>query len=77
MKRPRSATVHPLLYQKIPVKVAGEWDTDEVGNVQVDYVEHRGRSTGGQYIHTAIGSRHRHWMVGRKGDNGANPGSNV
>lgn len=52
VNRPRSATVHPLLYQKIPVKVAGEWDTEEVGNVQVDYVEHCGRSTGGQYIHT-------------------------
>jgi hypothetical protein len=52
VNRPRSATVHPLLYQKIPVKVAGEWDTDEVGNVQVDYVEHCGRSNGGQYIHT-------------------------
>lgn len=49
---PRSTTVHPLLYQKIPVKVAGEWDTCEVGNVQVDYVEHCGRSTGGQFIHT-------------------------
>src|SRR5215213_2301913 len=52
VNRPRSATVHPLLYQKIPVKVAGEWDTNEVGNIQVDYVEHCGRSTGGQYIHT-------------------------
>jgi hypothetical protein len=52
LNRPRSATVHPLLYQKIPVKVAGEWDTDEVGNVQVDYVEHCGRSSGGQFIHT-------------------------
>jgi hypothetical protein len=50
--RPRSATVHPLLYQKIPVKVAADWNTDEVGNVQIDYVEHCGRSTGGQYIHT-------------------------
>ena len=52
VNRPRSATVHPLLYQKIPVKVAGEWNTDEVGNVQVDYVEHCGRSNGGQFIHT-------------------------
>ena len=52
VNRPRSATVHPLLYQKIPVKVAGEWDTNEVGNGQIDYVEHCGRSTGGQYIHT-------------------------
>jgi len=41
-----------LLYQKIPVKVAAEWDTDEVGNLQVDYVEHCGRSSGGQFLHT-------------------------
>ena len=41
-----------MLYQKIPIKVAAEWDTDEVGNVQVDYVEHCGRSSGGQFLHT-------------------------
>ena len=52
LSRPRSGRVHPLLYQKIPVKVAADWDTDEVGNVQVDYVEHCGRSSAGQYIHT-------------------------
>ncbi len=52
VNQPRSQRVHPLLYQKIPVKVAADWDTREVGNVQVDYVEHCGRSTGGQYIHT-------------------------
>jgi Integrase core domain len=52
VNRPRSVRVHPLLYQKIPVKVAGEWDTHQVGNVQVDYVEHCGRSGGGQFIHT-------------------------
>lgn len=50
--RPRAGRVHPLLYQKIPVKVAAEWDTEEVGNLQVDYVEHGGRSSGGQYAHT-------------------------
>jgi hypothetical protein len=52
LRRNRSAGVHPLLYQKIPVKVASEWDTKEVGNLQVDYVEHCGRSAGGQYLHT-------------------------
>jgi hypothetical protein len=52
IRLPRSGRTHPLLYQKIPVTVAAEWDTDEVGNVQVDYVEHCGRSSGGQYIHT-------------------------
>lgn len=50
--RPRWGRVHPLLYQKIPVKVAAEWDTEQVGNMQVDYVEHCGRSSGGQYLHT-------------------------
>jgi hypothetical protein len=52
VNRPRTGRIHPLLYQRIPVKVASEWDTDQVGNVQVDYVEHCGRSTGGQFIHT-------------------------
>ncbi len=52
LRRDRHPAVHPLLYQKIPVKVASEWDTTQVGNVQVDYVEHCGRSTAGEYIHT-------------------------
>jgi hypothetical protein len=52
LKRQRNPAVHPLLYQRIPVKVASEWDTSEVGNVQVDYVEHCGRSNGGEYLHT-------------------------
>ena len=34
------------------MKVASEWDTQEVGNLQVDYVEHCGRSSGGEYVHT-------------------------
>lgn len=52
LQRQRNPAVHRLLYQKIPVKVASEWDTSEVGNVQLDYVEHCGRSSGGEYIHT-------------------------
>lgn len=52
LQRNRNPAVHPLLYQRIPVKVAAEWDTSEVGNLQVDYVEHCGRSTGGEYLHT-------------------------
>ena len=52
LRRDRNPAVHPLLYQKIPVKVASEWDTGQVGNVQVDYVEHCGRATAGDYIHT-------------------------
>jgi hypothetical protein len=52
LKRERNPSVHPLLYQRIPVKVASEWDTRQVGNLQVDYVAHCGRSTGGEYVHT-------------------------
>jgi hypothetical protein len=52
LRKNRNPAVHPLLYQKIPVKVASEWDTREVGNLQADYVEHCGRSHGGDYVHT-------------------------
>ena len=40
------------MYQKIPVKVAAEWDTDQIGNLQVGYVLHSGRWLGGEYLHT-------------------------
>ena len=52
LRRNRNPAPHRLLYQQIPVKVAAEWDTSEVGNLQVDYVEHCGRSNGGEYVHT-------------------------
>jgi hypothetical protein len=52
LRQNRNPSVHPLLYQKIPVKVASDWDTEEIGNLQVDYVLHCGRSAGGEYLHT-------------------------
>lgn len=52
LRRNRNPAPHRLLYQQIPVKVASEWDTQEVGNLQIDYVEHCGRSSGGEYAHT-------------------------
>ncbi len=52
LRRNRNPNVQPLIYQKVPVKVAADWDTSEIGNVQVDFVLHCGRSTGGDYIHT-------------------------
>jgi len=52
LRRTRNPNVQPLIYQKVPVKVAAEWDTHQIGNVQVDFVGHCGRSTGGSYIHT-------------------------
>ena len=52
LRRNRNPNVQRLIYQKVPVKVAAEWDTSEIGNVQVDFVVHCGRSTGGDFIHT-------------------------
>ena len=52
LRRNRNPNVQRLIYQKVPVKVAAEWDTNEIGNVQVDFVLHCGRSTGGDYIQT-------------------------
>ena len=52
LRRGRNPATQPLMYQRVPVKVAAEWDTREVGNVQVDYVAHCGRSNSGEYVHT-------------------------
>lgn len=52
LKRERNPPVHPLLYQRVPVKTPGEWDRQEVGNVQLDYVLHCGGSTAGEYVLT-------------------------
>jgi hypothetical protein len=52
LRRNRNPNMQRLIYQKVPVKVAADWDTNEVGNLQVDFVLHCGRSTGGDYIHT-------------------------
>jgi len=44
--------VHPLLYQKIPVKLSNEWDRNQLGNIQTDLIEHCGQSARGEYINT-------------------------
>lgn len=44
--------IHPLLYQKIPVKVFGEQDRSVLGNIQIDLVEHCGSSAAGEFINT-------------------------
>jgi hypothetical protein len=43
LRRNRNPNVQRLIYQKVPVKVAAEWDTNEIGNLQVDFVAHCGR----------------------------------
>lgn len=52
LPRYRSPGTHPLLYQRIPVKLTGEWDRNQVGNGQLDYVCHTGSSAQGEFIHT-------------------------
>jgi len=44
--------VHPLLYQKIPVKLSDEWDKTQLGNIQTDLIEHCGQSARGEYLNT-------------------------
>lgn len=44
--------VHPLLYQKIPVKLSDEWNRSQLGNIQTDLIEHCGQSAKGEYINT-------------------------
>lgn len=44
--------IHPLLYQKIPVKVFEEQDRTILGNIQIDLVEHCGASASGEFINT-------------------------
>ena len=52
LKRKYHHNKHPLLYQKIPVKLSHEYDRTQLGNVQIDLVEHCGQSVRGEYIHT-------------------------
>jgi len=52
LKRKYRQRKHPLLYQKIPVKLSHEHDRTQLGNVQIDLVEHCGQSVRGEYINT-------------------------
>ncbi|MBU1753041.1 transposase [bacterium] len=52
LKQKRGRKIHPLLYQKIPVKIASEQDRNEAGNIQIDLVEHCGENASGEYIYT-------------------------
>lgn len=52
LKQKYGKKIHPLLYRKIPVKIASQHDRRRIGNIQIDLVEHCGRSTQGAYIYT-------------------------
>ena len=51
-KKKYSHKIHPLLYQKIPVKVFEEQDRSILGNMQIDLVEHCGASAAGEFVNT-------------------------
>lgn len=73
LRRNRNPGVQRLIHQKVPVKVAAEWDTRQVGNIQVDFVAHCGRSTGGDYVHTLSAVDIATNWVGGTGDRCPNP----
>lgn len=52
LKRKYQRKIHPLLYQKIPIKLSDEWDRSCLGNIQIDLVEHCGQSVRGEYLNT-------------------------
>jgi hypothetical protein len=52
LRRQRRPPLHPLLYRRVPVKLPNEWDREQLGNVQLDFVLHGGRSPAGEYLHT-------------------------
>ena len=66
LKRYRKKSVHPLLYQKIPVKLTDDWNRDQIGNEQLDFVAHCGQSVHGQYVHTiSLTDIASNWWNGR------------
>lgn len=50
LKRKYRHAIHPLLYQKIPVKVRSEQQGDEGAHIQIDLVEHCGQSGEGVFL---------------------------
>lgn len=52
LKRNRHPKTQPLIYQKIPVKLIDEWNREEVGNCQLDFVSHSGSSASGDFINS-------------------------
>jgi hypothetical protein len=52
LRRNRHPKTQPLLYQKIPVKLIDEWDKEELGNCQLDFVAHCGSSAFGDFINS-------------------------
>ena len=52
LKRKYKQKTNPLLYHKIPVKLANKWDRNKIDNIQIDLVEHCGRKAAGDFLNT-------------------------
>lgn len=55
LSRHRNPPVHPLLSRSIPVKLTDEWDREQPGHLQIDYVAHCGASAAEDFCHTLSG----------------------
>jgi hypothetical protein len=51
LNRYRNPALEPLLNQ-IPMKTSSDWNREEIGNLQLDFVLHCGQSVMGHYAHT-------------------------
>ena len=68
LKRKYQPKSHPLLYQKVPVKVFAEQDRTMFGLIQIDQVEHCGSSVAGEYVNTLSTTDIAHgWWEGAAG----------
>lgn len=52
LKNKYQKKIHPLLYQRIPIKVFADQDRNRLGIIQADLVEHCGQSAHGSFAHT-------------------------
>jgi hypothetical protein len=52
LSRQRNRSIHPSLYQFVPVKTSNEWDRTHAGNLQLDFVFHSGQFAAGHFVYT-------------------------
>lgn len=65
LKQKYGKKIHPLLYQKIPVRISSDQDRKTFGNIQIDLVEHCGQNASGEYIYTlSTTDLYSNWWVG-------------
>ena len=52
LQRKGQSKQRSLLLEKIPIKIHGELNNQEIGNIQIDFVEHCGSSAAGEFVCT-------------------------